>query len=61
VFEIDDLVEPGAEEIGLSAVASFLGSHVNPRLEADEGMESRPEVWINLPEKASTTCANRQT
>ncbi len=37
VLEVDDLIEPGAEEIGLSAVAPFLGSHVNPRLQADEG------------------------
>jgi uncharacterized protein (TIGR02231 family) len=35
VFDVDSLVEPGAEEVGLSAVAAFFGSHAHPRLHAD--------------------------
>ena len=35
VFDVDSLVEPGAEEVGLSAVAAFFGSHAHPRLQAD--------------------------
>ena len=30
VFEVEDLIEPGAKEIGLSAVAPFFGSHGHP-------------------------------
>ncbi len=60
VLEVDDLIEPGAEEVGLSAVAPFLGSHGHPRLDAAGGRESCPGAAINLPEKASTTGANWQ-
>src|SRR5919205_383776 len=33
--EVDSLVEPAAEEVGLSAVAAVFGSHAHPRLHAD--------------------------
>jgi len=52
---IDDLVEPGPEQVRLSRLAPLLGSHDSPRRDVDGSIESRSAVLIKLPEIVSTT------
>ena len=42
VIEVDDLVEPGPEEIALPRLPTFLWPHESPRCRLDETRESRP-------------------
>jgi hypothetical protein len=54
VIEVDDLVEPGPEEIVLPAVPPLLGPHRITLRQADEETESRPNQRINLQESKPT-------
>ncbi len=58
---IDDLVEPGTEQIRLTYLPPLLGPHENPRDTVDGSMESQPAAPIKLPENASTERSNWQT
>src|SRR3954452_21419092 len=41
MVRVDDLVEPGPEEVGLTCLPPLLGSHESPRRDPDGSMESR--------------------
>ena len=58
---IDDLVEPGSEQIRLARVPSLFGSHASPRRDPDREMESWAGARTKLPEKAAVTPSFRQT
>src|SRR5215204_5957976 len=60
VIKVDDLVEPGSEEITLPRLPTLHWPHESPRRRLEETRESRPERRINLQESQSTTRQNRQ-
>jgi hypothetical protein len=60
VARIDDLVEPGPEQVRLPGLASLLGSHDSPRRDPDGSMESCQTAPSKLPGNAPTTHSNRQ-
>ena len=57
VIEVDDLVEPRPEEIGLSAVPPLFRPHQIALRHADGETKSRPNVPINLQEIKPTDAA----
>jgi hypothetical protein len=61
VIKVDDLVEPGSEEITLPRLPTLHWPHESPRRRLEETRESRPERRINLQESQSTTRQNRQS
>src|SRR3954462_9857464 len=61
MVRVDDLVEPGPEEVCLTCLPPLVGSHESPRRDPDGSMESRLPGCSNLPEKPSITARNRQT
>ena len=60
MIEVDDLVEPGPEEIVLPAIPPLLGPHRITLRQADGETESRPNAPINLQEMKLTDAAFRQ-
>src|SRR5215212_813181 len=61
MLRIDNLVEPGPEEVDLACDLPLLGPHETPRRRIDATRKSCPASRIILQENRSTTCANRQT
>ena len=57
VIEVDDLVEPGLEQIVLPAVPPLPGPHRITLRQADGETESRPSAPINLQEIKPTDAA----
>ncbi|MCG6203888.1 hypothetical protein LPW26_04505 [Rhodopseudomonas sp. HC1] len=51
MIEVDDLIEPGLEQIVLPALPTLLRPRENPHRSLSAAMESRRERQINLPEK----------
>jgi hypothetical protein len=60
VIRVDDLVEPGPEEIVLPAVPPLPGPHRITLRQADAETESRPNAPINLQEIKPTDAASLQ-
>src|SRR4028119_1041416 len=60
VCGIEDLVEPGPEQIRLAGLPPLLGPHENPRDTFNGSIESWLGAGSNLPESASTRGQNRQ-
>src|SRR5215204_6544174 len=58
---IEDLVEPGPEEIRLACLLALLGPHESLPSSFDGSRESRAAGLIKVPEKLSTADAIRQT
>jgi len=61
VIQVQDLVQPRAEQVVLSALSSLFRPHHRPRHRLDEPIESRLGQQCKLPEIAVHTDEIRQT